>query len=76
MAEVEKIVSEWLMDNDGDKACLIGLHTCGNLATSTLLLFESCSFFSSLVLAPCCFHKLVQKVRFSSSLQSKVPKLL
>lgn len=66
--EVERIVSDWLKDNDGKNACLIGLHTCGNLASSTLLLFESCKFFSSVVLAPCCFHKLDQKVRFESSL--------
>ncbi|CAB3387374.1 Hypothetical predicted protein [Cloeon dipterum] len=60
-SKVEEVITEWLADTNGTKACLIGLHTCGDLAASTLRLFASSSFLSSLVFMPCCFHKLEVK---------------
>lgn len=43
-----------------EKSMLIGLHTCGNLAPTTLRLFVN-SEASALINVGCCYHKLYEK---------------
>ncbi|KAG1672387.1 Protein RRNAD1 [Nymphon striatum] len=37
---------------------MIGLHTCGNLASTIIKLFNSCEHCSSLISLPCCYMKM------------------
>lgn len=42
------------------RVCVVGLHCCGDLASSTLTLFthHSLPSLTTLVLVPCCYHKM------------------
>ena len=53
----EKLI-ETLSVRKTPAVALVGLHTCGDLAASTLRLFSTSDLFSALILTPCCYHKM------------------
>lgn len=39
-------------------ACLVGLHACADLSITILELFNKIENFNSLVIMPCCYHRI------------------
>ncbi|XP_063985354.1 probable methyltransferase-like protein 25 [Diachasmimorpha longicaudata] len=54
---IEKLLKSFT-NNENEKFCLIGLHSCGDLSTNALRLFRDMKNARLLVMMSCCYHKL------------------
>ncbi|KAG8297977.1 hypothetical protein J6590_025193 [Homalodisca vitripennis] len=61
-----------MADNtNSDKICMIGLHSCGDLAVTGIKMFMSLAEVSALVLIPCCYHKMSLRHNCRSQVESE-----
>ncbi|PSN34212.1 hypothetical protein C0J52_13137 [Blattella germanica] len=58
VAADSKHVVESALQNANKPTCLVGLHACGDLAVSAIQLFLRISLLETMVLVPCCYHKM------------------
>lgn len=47
---------EW--QEDRDLVCITGLHACADLSVTILNIFSQLDFVKSLIIMPCCYHRL------------------
>ncbi|RZC31870.1 presequence protease, mitochondrial [Asbolus verrucosus] len=57
--QINKMVEEIAMSS----ACITGLHACADLSVTVLELFMKLEFAKSLVIMPCCYHRLKENER-------------
>ncbi|XP_015110794.1 protein RRNAD1 [Diachasma alloeum] len=56
-AEIEELLKSFT-NNENEKFCLIGLHSCGDLSANALRLFRDMENASLLIMMSCCYHKI------------------
>ncbi|CAH0551895.1 unnamed protein product [Brassicogethes aeneus] len=61
--EIEKLIEKNFHKNEvkNNKICLVGLHACADLSITILDLFSKLDAVSSLVIMPCCYHRIKVK---------------
>lgn len=65
--DVKKLLQDTFDKGEINRVCIIGLHACGDLTIDAVNLFMEVSSAQSLILLPCCYHKIAISTEQSST---------